>query len=48
MYPELYQAKGGSIKLKIQFGLRIFFSVESTINNDLWAMFEDVPHIFMS
>ena len=45
---KLHQAKGGSIKLKMQLGLRNIFSVESTINNELWAMFEHVLAIFMS
>ena len=48
MDPKLHQAKVGLIQLKMQLRLRIFFSVEPTIKNDLWAMFEAVPHIFMS
>ena len=48
MVQKFHQAKVDLIKLKMQLGLRIFFNVDSTIKNDLWAMFEHVLAIFKS
>ena len=48
MDQKLHQAKDGSDKLKMDYDLAIFLSVNSAWNSDLWAMFEHVLAIFMS